>query len=123
MKMNKLNKIEFWIIVITAVVFYCLCAILAHASTTSQHKNSLGVIIPYENPNLYLAGNIISGALIESGDKRFLNIRVQPSHTFTLYTEEVLFCRADTVLEKFINKQNPVVLIYERIAHDSIDKI
>jgi hypothetical protein len=95
---------------------------LARASTTS-HKNSLGAVIPYENPNQYIFGRIIVGTLIESGNKQFINIRFQPSHTFELYTEEVLFCRPDDVLDKLAGKSNPVVVTYERLAHDSVQNI
>jgi CRISPR/Cas system CMR-associated protein Cmr5 small subunit len=99
-----------------------ICVAIANADTKS-HKNSTGAVISYTNPNIYISGNIISGSLIESGDKRFLNIRIQPSHTFTLYTEEVLLCQADTILNKFVGKSNPIVLTYERVAHDSIQQI
>jgi hypothetical protein len=109
-----------------ALFLVLICVSLAHASyadTTSRHKNSIGAVIYQDNPNFYLAGNVISGAVIESGDKKYLNIRVQPSHTFTLFTEDVLFCDAQNVLDKFVGKENPVVLIYERIAHESVQSI
>ena len=104
-----------------ALVFICVA--LAHGSTTSRHKNATGAVIEYSNPNIYLTGSVISGALIESGDKRFLNIRFQPSHTFSLYTEEVLLCDAESVIKKFTGKSNPVVVTYERLAHDSVQSI
>jgi hypothetical protein len=100
-----------------------LCFGLAHADTTSKHTNVTGAVIAYENPNIYLQGRVVSGALIESGDKRYLNIRFQPSHTFELYTEEVLLCNAETTIEKFTGKSNPVVLTYERVAHESVQSI
>jgi CRISPR/Cas system CMR-associated protein Cmr5 small subunit len=99
-----------------------ICVAIANADTKS-HKNSTGAVISYSNPNIYVSGNIISGSLIESGDKRFLNIRIQPSHTFTLYTEEVLLCDAQNTLDKFVGKSNPVVLTYEKIARDSVQQI
>jgi hypothetical protein len=106
-----------------ALFLVLICVSLAHADTTSKHKNVTGAVISYSNPNIYLQGRVISGALIESGDKKYLNIRFQPSHTFELYTEDVLFCDAQNVLDKFVGKENPVVLIYERVAHESVQSI
>ena len=109
-----------------ALFLVLICVSLAHASTydtTSKHKNATGAVVLYSNPNIYLQGRVISGALIESGDKKYLNIRFQPSHTFELYTEEVLFCDAQNVLDKFVGKSNPLVLTYERIAHESVQNI
>ena len=106
-----------------ALFLVLICVSLAHADTTSKHKNVTGAVISYSNPNIYLQGRVISGALIESGDKKYLNIRFQPSHTFELYTEEVLLCNAVTAIEKFTGKSNPVVLTYERVAHESVQSI
>jgi hypothetical protein len=121
--MTKFKEIVLFLLGLLVLFAFLCWPLFLHADTTSRHKNATGAVIEYSNPNIYLTGSVISGALIESGDKRFLNIRFQPSHTFSLYTEEVLFCDAESVIKKFTGKSNPVVVTYERLAHDSVQSI
>ena len=79
-------------------------------------KNSIGYEPYYTNPYIYLYGSIASGQLFKDGDRVFTVIVFQPSHTFQLYVEEVIFCgNASAAFNGEAGK--PLVVTYERVAH------
>lgn len=89
-----------------------------HGAITKQagSKNSIGYEPYYTNPYIYLYGSIASGQLFKDGDRVFTVIVFQPSHTFQLYVEEVIFCgNASAAFNGEAGK--PLVVTYERVAH------
>lgn len=92
----------------------------AHGAIAVKHHNSLGVVQYEDNPYTYLEGSIVSGAFIED---RALNLRVQPRATYALFTQDVLFCDIDEVAARMNGKSNPVVLVYETVAHRTIEGV
>jgi hypothetical protein len=124
-KDSKFSKAVIWAGIGFIVLAMALMgASLAHGSTASpRHDNSLGVVIPYDNPYIYNFGAIVDGAIIvdPKSNKRGTNIRFQPFATFELYTENILFCgnRADD----FRTATGPIVLTYKRVAHEMIDGV
>ena len=95
-----------------------LLAVTGHCAITQQagSKNSIGYEPYYTNPYIYLYGSIASGQLFKDGDRVFTVIVFQPSHTFQLYVEEVLFCGNESAA---FNGEagKPLVVTYERVAH------
>lgn len=94
-------------------------ASFAHGTTTS-HRNSLGVVVAYDNPYVYMFGNVHGFALVPCGkDWTCTNISFQPFHRPLLYTEEVLFCgdQSVTFLESSGDlPKGPVIVTYDRQA-------
>jgi Kef-type K+ transport system membrane component KefB len=117
---NK-KKAAYWLGVVLAaagiVAFVLIASGLGRASTTSSHRNSLGVVMYTINPNIYEAGSIVNYAII--GKSEGLVLRVQPLATYALYTDEILLCGVPA--DKIDGHENPMVLIYERQAHKLVD--
>jgi hypothetical protein len=96
-------------------------AISAHGATTSSaKKNSFGAVISYDNPNTYIMGIPIHGAYVTSGARLATNVRFQPSYTFGMLTQEVLFC-GDHGSD--FNIRGPLVVTYRTRAHEALDGI
>ena len=89
----------------------------AHGAVSKKHDNSLGVVQYQNNPFTYLEGAVVNIALVGDG----VNIRMQPRGTYSLFTQELLLCHKDHVFSLFQGKQNPIVLTYERVAHETIE--
>jgi len=103
------------------VVVLLVMAFPAHCSTSApRHDNSLGVVIPYDNPFVYNFGNIQSGTVIRDrkSDRLATNIQFQPYGTFELYSEQLLFC--GNAADDFRGMTGPIVLTYERVAHTMV---
>lgn len=101
-----------------SVLLACLCE-FSHGAVSKRHDNSLGVVQYESNPYTYLEGNLVSGAVIDSG----VNLRFQPRGTYNLFTQEILFCDVETVAQKFAGKSGLVVLTYETVAHRTIQGV
>ncbi len=84
-----------------------------HCTPTKVHSNSLGVAMYQDNPNSYIEGSIIGGSIVGSGRDIATNIRIQPSHTYNLFTQELLICGGPS--EELANTSvgGPLVLTYE----------
>ena len=106
--------------VTTLIIGFTIGGFSAHVDakeTAKNRQNSLDVNEVYTNPNTYLFGAIVDGAIIR-GDRDgefYTSIRVQPYHTAALYDENVLFC--GNVGDEFNGKSRVVVLTYETRAH------
>jgi hypothetical protein len=81
------------------------------SEVTKNRPNSLGADQIYENHNAYLFAVPIAGSVMDGAT----SIRFQPYNTMSLYEESVLFC--GDVTEKFENKEGPMVITYDRVAH------
>lgn len=99
-------------------VLMCLCSML-YAAATGNHNNSLGIPMFNDNPMTYKAGAITAVAYVE-GNKGLV-VRVQPIGTYSLFTEDFLFCGSP--VDFFLNKTNPMVLTYRTKASRLIDGI
>lgn len=99
-----------------------IAALPSHCSTTKSHTNSLGTVQYQSNPMSYIAGAVVSASYVGSRDNYGVDVRVQPIGTYGLYTEELLLCGSDAV-ELFMNKTNPMVLIYETKSHHAIEGV
>lgn len=102
---------------IMALVFI---AVATGHCTTTKHTNSLGVAMYQENPNIYVEGAIIGGSIVGTGRDIATNIRIQPSHTYSLFTQELLICGAPS--EELANASvgGPLVITYEVQAHRTV---
>ena len=96
-----------------------------HGAITKQagSKNSIGYEPYYTNPYQYMYGSAVAGQVLKDAKGRLFTTMVfQPSHTFQLYTEEVLFCGNQA--EQFNGEAGrPLVITYERVAHQKVDGI
>jgi hypothetical protein len=89
------------------------------AISRHNNSNSLGFIQYQDNPYTYKAGAIMEAYVIHDGQA--LNVRINPSGTYALFYEYILLCGTPT--DKFIGKNNPMVLTYETQAHRTVDGI
>ena len=72
----------------------------------------------YSNQNIYLFAKPVAGVVFEDVKHHlFTSIRFQPYHTAALYDENVLFC--GDVSKEFNGKNGPVIVTYDRVAHQS----
>ena len=101
---------------ITIVVL--AASVFSHASTTS-YRNSLGVSMYTINPYIYEAGAIADYTIIDGGQG--LNLRVKPMATYMLFYDNLLLCGVPA--DKINGHENPMVLVYERVAHKTIEGI
>lgn len=123
LKESKSMKIASWIAITIVVLGLLLWPFLLHANTTSHdHSNGLGVVIDFNNPNIYMFGSVAGGSVIQGGSHGGTNVRFQPAHSFALYTEDILFCGQRGV-EFNAAAGGPVVVTYKRQAHEMIDGI
>ena len=88
-----------------------------HCAVSRKHNNSLGTVMYTDNPFTYKAGSIVALAEIDGG----LVVRIQPIGTYSLYTEDLLFCGMNP--EKFLNHTNPMVLTYRTQASRIVEGI
>jgi hypothetical protein len=104
---------------ITIIVL--VASTLGHAMTTNSRNNSngLGVIMYSQNPYIYEAGSIIDYSVI--GESEGLSIRVKPLATYMLFDENILFCGVPA--DKINGHENPMVLVYERVARRMVDGV
>ena len=98
---------------ITLVVL--AASVFSHASTTSQHRNSLGVPMYDVNPYIYEAVIAVTNVSEINGN---LNLRVRPVGTYLLYDETVLLCGLP--LDKFQGVSEPFLMTYERQSHETV---
>jgi hypothetical protein len=90
----------------------------ARGATTSQHTNSLGAVQYQDNPNTYLAGSVTAVNFVGDPKNYGVVLRIQPIGTYSLFTEDVLFCGDPSDL--FAGKIGPVLLVYETVAHHTV---
>jgi hypothetical protein len=101
------------------VLVVMIAATLGHATTTSQHRNSLGVVMYEQNPNVYEAGEVVNYVILDHN--KGLVLRVQPLAAYALYTDEILFCGVPA--DKLDGHENPMVLVYEKVAHKMVEGV
>lgn len=109
------------IVIIAVALLFALVTILvpqAHGSVVGP-RNSLGVVMYEDNPLTYKAGTVVDGAVV--GNREATSIRIQPTGTYSLFSESILFCGTPAAM--FENKQSPLVLIYETQAHRKVEGI
>lgn len=96
-------------------------ALSAHAGIpTKRHENSLGVLQYFQNPNTYVMGALKDGQILHYGNRYATSIRIQPSYTFGLYTEQLLLCGN---LSEQLDFEHPVIITYKTVAHETISGI
>lgn len=94
-----------------------------HCTPTKVHTNSLGVTMYQDNPNAYLEGAILGGSIVGSGHNIGTNLRLQPSHTYSLFTQELLICGGPSEELAKASIGGPLVLTYEVQAHRMVNGI
>jgi hypothetical protein len=106
---------------IVVILLVLLCVVWAKCATTSgsKHENSLGVPMFQDNPYTYKAGTVIDVIGIKNG--KGMVIRLQPTRTYALFTEDILFC--DFPIDMFQGMMNPILLTYKTQDSRSIDGI
>lgn len=110
--MNKVNRMELSL-ALTLGVLLCFAGI-AHCATGTTRRNSLGVVIGADNPNVYLLATIADGTRLGDGHKEATNIRFSPAYTPMLYSETVMFCGNQA--ERFNDLPGLVIVTYRRAA-------
>jgi hypothetical protein len=103
--------------VILGMVTLGICA----TTSTAKHKDSLGVVMQQTNPNVYLSGTLLDGSVFDSDGREFTSLRVHPLKTFALYDEDLLLC--GNKAEDFQGKTSPVLITYERVAHQTVQGV
>jgi hypothetical protein len=109
-----------WVALVLWLVVIALVA-TGHGAISKKpsNDNAFGAVIDFSNPNTYKEGNVVAMAYLE-GDQGIV-ARIQPVGTYTLFTEDILFCGAP--VEQFIGKSNPIVLTYETKAHRTVQGV
>lgn len=116
----RVEGILFAILLIVALL--ALMLLPAHGATTSNvKKNATGYVAYVGNPYTYKEATVTAVAYVGSKNHTGIVVRLQPRGTYSLFTEDILFCGAP--VEMFIGKQNPMVLTYETVAHSSVEEI
>ena len=95
----------------TAMVI-ALLSVMCWAKTTKPQTNALGAVVPQDNPFTYKVGKVIG---VGTPDNAVV-LRVQPLATYSLYTEDILFCDRKKVVSMFVGKRNPFILTYKTQA-------
>jgi hypothetical protein len=111
---------QFYVLEFLVLGVILLLVNLAHGAVGKRHDNSLGTVMYMDNPMSYVAGSVTAIAYVDEG--KGIVVRVQPIGTYSLYTEEKLFCNPGAV-EKFKNVGNPMVLTYRTKASRLIEGI
>lgn len=98
--------------VVLGLVGYAHCGLVS-----KPPSNAFGAMAYAENPNVYLYGSIITGSILvdKPAGRYATNIRFNPAHTFSLFSETVLFC--GNVSQQFEGMTGPLVITYRRTAH------
>lgn len=95
-----------------------LCVLLAttlgFAVTSKPRPNSLGVPEFLTNPNTYVLGRLVDGAVMNENGRYATSLRIAPSFTAGLYTEDLLVC--GNVADAFDGMTGPVVITYRTHA-------
>jgi hypothetical protein len=100
-------------------------ATYAHCSTTPKKSDTTcwlpeGCVTQYQdNPYTYKAGTV---STVGAPDDAIV-IRIQPLATYSLFTEDILFCDADRVALLGSGKHNPVLLTYKTRASHMVQGI
>lgn len=106
--------------ILMLAVLLALFANLAHCAIAKKPSaNSLGVVQYYDNPLTYKEGAVTSAAYVDGG--KGISIRIQPRGTFSLFTEDLLFCAGAE--DKILGKRNPMVLVYKTTVHRTVEGI
>lgn len=108
------------ILFVFAVLTLVLLVVSGHCTTTSR-TNSLGILQYQGNPNSYVAGAVLNIAFAGEPRNYGVAVRVQPTGTYTLFTEEYFFCGDPS--ELFAGKRGPIVLVYETVVHHTVEGI
>jgi hypothetical protein len=99
---------------------------LSHGST-SNHSNSLGIVISHTNPNTSVVGTILDGAIVADKDGREGTVlRIHPLGMYGLYDESITFCGDQTgAVSRPDGRILPgdLVFIYRRQAARLIDNV
>lgn len=72
-----------------------------------------------DNPYTYKVGDITDAVSVQYG--KGLVLRIQPAYTYSLFTEDILFCGVPLGL--FQGKTNPMVLTYKTQASRMINGV
>ena len=113
--LKTLIKVFFWGTIITGAM---LLASYTHGSTHSKKSDTTcwlpeGCVTQYqENPYTYKVGKVIG---VGTPDNAVV-LHVQPLATYSLYTEDILFCDRKKVVSMFVGKRNPFILTYKTQA-------
>ena len=117
MTFKELKELFIFICLATMVVTLLTCA--GHCSVSTKRSNAFGAVTYTNNPYTYLAGSVESAFDIE--DEKALVVRIQPISTYMLFSSDILLCGYP--LNMFVDKSNPVILVYETQAHRLVEGI
>lgn len=124
-QMKWFRNIKTWQFYLLEFIFFGLLFVLAntvHCATTSGAKNNATGFLSYTgNPYTYKEGSVVAVAYVGTENHMGIVVRIQPRATYSLFTEDFLFCGAP--VELFEGKKNPMVLTYETVAHTSVEEI
>jgi len=108
-------------VILFGIVMPLAVAAYAYADTSNKQTNAFGAIVYQDNPYNYMYGKAIGGEVIQDQVPQWhgnffqaTSIRFQPSRTYTLFTETILFC--GDVSGEF-EGASLVIVTYERESH------
>jgi hypothetical protein len=104
-------------IAIAVMLYIVACVLPSHCATSSHSHNSYGAVIYQENPNQYLEGAITHADLHKEGKRDFTTIRVQPTNTYNLFTEDITFCGNQA--EMFRGMTGDIVITFSKVMHQT----
>ena len=103
--------------IVATVLIVVMFAAHAHCSIVQQARpqgNSLGFEPYYENPNEYIFASVSGIDVVrDNRENLYTYVLFQPAHTYSLFTESILFC--GNISGVF--KHGALVITYERQAH------
>lgn len=112
-------------IVLVVILGLTLSAYAAPAIGRKPRPNSLGVEQTLSNQNIYLYGSVnchgSACGIVERGKRLATNVTFNPAHAPFFLTESVLFCGNES--KSFEGLSGPLVITYERVAHEMLDGI
>jgi hypothetical protein len=108
------------VFLLLVLALFLLLEAESQGAVSKKHDNSIGSLMYEDNPMSYVAGSVRSIAYVDGG--KAISVRVQPIGTYSLYTDEKLFCGSN-VVERFRNVANPMVLTYRTKASRLIEGV
>jgi len=120
---NK-QRAAFWVttvlIAAAALGFVFAAVMLAQGEKSQTCWLPEGCVAQYtENPYTYKVGTVSAAGIPEDA----VVLRIQPLATYSLFTEDILFCHRSAIAPMFEEKHNPLVLTYRTQATRIIDGV
>jgi hypothetical protein len=124
--MNDYNPLEelvnFLFMIVLSIAIVLGLSTLGHCRVASKNDPNATGFIPYtQRPIQYLEGSIIEGNIHNEGTdvhpRLLTTLRIQPTGTFALFTEDYTFC--GNIKKDVDGKVGTVVFAFSSVMHHS----